>query len=110
MKDISLSFNRLDGWLEWWLRPNIASMIFPAKSRVDPELASQLPSTSNPVEAAHSHLHSAMGTGYDAHQGVHKLFVYVKERETRFNALMGMSFSLSTTYKYTNYLLCRWTC
>lgn len=78
---IKLMFPHIHGWLEWWLRPTIASMIFPAKSSIDPALAEKVPSTSNPIEAQHSNLHSAVGKDHDALTGVHKLYLHVKERE-----------------------------
>lgn len=84
-----LEFPRIVGWLEWWLRPGIASMIFPAKSNVDPHLAQKVPSTSNPVEGQHSNLHSAMGVNHDALSGAHKLYLYVKQREAHFQAITG---------------------
>ncbi|KAF8061718.1 hypothetical protein FPV67DRAFT_293744 [Lyophyllum atratum] len=43
-------YPNLKGWLDWWLRPRISSMIFPARSTVDPEIVKQVPSSSNAAE------------------------------------------------------------
>lgn len=98
--ELHSSFPRIEGWLEWWLRPKIASMIFPVCSQIDPEVLRMILRTSNPVEAQHSILHSAMGTGHDAIEGVEKLYLYVKEKEKHFNAIIGKYIFL------TNLVLC----
>ncbi len=92
VKEIEERFSMIGGWLEWWLRPSIASMIFPICRKVDPEVAKKVPSSSNPIEAQHSHLHSAVGTGHDDVIGVRKLFLYVRDREKHYLAIMGKSF------------------
>ncbi|KAE9401742.1 hypothetical protein BT96DRAFT_937764 [Gymnopus androsaceus JB14] len=81
-------FPRIQGWLGWWLRPAISSMIFPSTSSINPLLADKVPSTSNPIEAQHSNLHSAMGKDHDALSGVHKLYLYIKQREKQYKAVM----------------------
>ena len=47
---LKTTFPATKPWMSWWERRSIASMIFPAKSAVDPELALKVPSTSNPIE------------------------------------------------------------
>ncbi|KAJ3820274.1 hypothetical protein EV361DRAFT_874259, partial [Lentinula raphanica] len=81
-------FPQIHGWLEWWLRPRIASMIFPVYQTLDPETAQKVPHTSNPIEGSHSNLHSAMGSGHDAIPGIHKLFKYAKHRQDIYNAVI----------------------
>ncbi|KAE9396957.1 hypothetical protein BT96DRAFT_996232 [Gymnopus androsaceus JB14] len=88
VNQIQEQFPRIHGWLEWWLRPAISSMIFPSKSSINPKLADKVPSTSNAIESQHFNLHSAMGKDHDALAGVHKLYIYVKQREQQYNALM----------------------
>ncbi|KIK50276.1 hypothetical protein GYMLUDRAFT_131872, partial [Collybiopsis luxurians FD-317 M1] len=85
---IRASFPQIEGWLEWWLQPAIASMIFPAVSNVDPGLAHQVPSTTNPIEAQHFNLHLSLDKGHDALAGVHRLYLYVKMREDQYKAVM----------------------
>ena len=88
IEQLHSKFPQIDGWLAWWLHPKIASMIFPAKSTVDPNLAKAVPSTSNPVEGQHANLHYAQGTDFDALAGVHNLFLYIKQRESQYSAIL----------------------
>lgn len=76
-------------WLDWWLQPWVASMIFPAKSSVDPSLRDHIPRTSNPVEAKHSVLHRASGTDKALIPGLEGIFLYVNEIEALYNAVLG---------------------
>ncbi|KAJ7654255.1 hypothetical protein B0H17DRAFT_387032 [Mycena rosella] len=46
---LKATFPAIKNWVGWWERRSIASMIFPAKSAVDPALAAKVPSTSNPL-------------------------------------------------------------
>lgn len=81
-------FPRLKNWSTWWTQhPSIASMIFPAKSRVSSELRSELPSTSNPVEHQHSLLNHASGTHHDLLPGASMLQKHVLELEAQHRAV-----------------------
>ncbi|KAF8169648.1 hypothetical protein BJ912DRAFT_861971, partial [Pholiota molesta] len=81
------NFPRIHNWLSWWLRPTYRSMIFPAYSMLDPDIAAQVPKTSNPAEHSHSLLHNAVGTDQDLIPGIRKLFLHVKQLESQFNAI-----------------------
>ena len=90
VKALRSKFPRIDGWLNWWLRPNFASMIFPACSTVDPRVLMQVPSTSNPAEHSHSLLHHAVGTDHDLIPGIKRLFLHVQEVEAQYSAIKGV--------------------
>jgi inorganic triphosphatase YgiF len=83
------TFPKINGWLSWWLRPAFASMIFPACSFVDPAVAEQVPSTSNPAKHQHSLLHHAVGVDQDLIPGTKKLFLHVSEVESQYRAIKG---------------------
>jgi hypothetical protein len=82
-------FPRIKGWLDWWLHPKFASMIFPARSVVDPNHAQSVPSTSNPAEHQHSLLHHATGIDQDLIPGIRKLFLHVQEIQAQYEAIQG---------------------
>jgi hypothetical protein len=90
VQTLKCTFPHIHGWLNWWLRPTIASMIFPVKSYVNPLLANQVPSTSNAAEHQHSLLHHATGTDQDLLPGIEKIYLHVKELELQYNAIQGM--------------------
>jgi hypothetical protein len=87
---LKATFPRIVGWINWWLRPPIASMIFPALSVVNPELADKVPSTTNPIEHQHSLLHHATGTDMDLVQGAENIWLHVRELEKQYDAIKGM--------------------
>lgn len=95
-------FPRIHGWLDWWLRPAIASMIFPARSVVDPAVAASVPSTSNPIEHQHSLLHHATGTDQDLQPGIEKLFLHVQKLEAQYDAIKGW-FKCTLVFCLTNW-------
>lgn len=79
----------LHGWINWWDRPKIAAMIFPAcRSERDDDFRHQgeIPQTSNPIETQHSLLHHATGTGYDLIPGIEALVRHVKQLEAQYDS------------------------
>ncbi|KAJ3517112.1 hypothetical protein NMY22_g14036 [Coprinellus aureogranulatus] len=82
-------FPKIKNWLDWWVRPAIASMIFPACSVVDRALAARVPGTTNPVESSHSLLHHAVGSGYDPVEGFRRLYEYMNEPRLRLLSHQG---------------------
>ncbi|KAF5379616.1 hypothetical protein D9757_009228 [Collybiopsis confluens] len=49
-------------WLTWWLAPDHARMIFPSQQTMSPELAAQLPDTTNAEEAMHATIYRVVGS------------------------------------------------
>lgn len=76
-------------WLSWWLRPTLRSLIFPAYSSLDPEIAIQVPRTSNAAEHSHSLLHNAVGTDQDLIPGIKRIHLHVKELEAQYSSIHG---------------------
>jgi hypothetical protein len=83
-------FPATKNWISWWERRPIASMIFPAKSPVNPELATKVPSTSNPIEHQHSLLHHAVGKHQELVPGLEKIYMHVREMEKKHMAIKGL--------------------
>lgn len=89
--DIRRLFPNVRGWLDWWMRPTTASMIFPARYTGSQTVRSQVPKTSNPVESQHSLLHRSGGVDHDILAGIEGIVQYVDEFEARYNAVLGVS-------------------
>ncbi|KAJ6569381.1 hypothetical protein B0H19DRAFT_1066129 [Mycena capillaripes] len=85
--ELKRAFPQTKSWLSWWERRPIASMVFPAKSAVTPELAAKVPSTSNPIEHQHSLLHHAVGKDQELLPGLEKLYLHVREMEKKYQAI-----------------------
>ncbi|RXW12307.1 hypothetical protein EST38_g13547 [Candolleomyces aberdarensis] len=82
-------------WLSWWLRPTIMNMIFPAMSTVNPAVCAQAPWTTNAAEASHSHIHHALGSHNDLLEGIKKTYLYVKDMEREYDAILTGHFTPS---------------
>jgi hypothetical protein len=89
VRTLKITFPAAKNWFAWWERGPIASMIFPAKSAVDPEVAAKVPSTSNPIEHQHSLLHHAVGKDQELVPGMEKIFLHVREMEKKYLAIKG---------------------
>lgn len=83
-------FPALKNWIDWWLRPKIAGMIFPACRTMNSELVAALPNTSNPVETQHSLLHHSTGTAREITKGIEELYLHVVELKLQYDAIQGM--------------------
>ncbi|EPQ53046.1 hypothetical protein GLOTRDRAFT_122355 [Gloeophyllum trabeum ATCC 11539] len=76
------TFPRITKWLDWWLRPSVAKMIFPVRRVMASELSSEMPATSNPVETQHFLLHHATGSDQDMIPGIEKIYKHVNGHYT----------------------------
>jgi hypothetical protein len=61
VEHIKKQWPRTRRWLEWWLIPEYACMLFTSLRKMSPEAAAKLPSTSNPEEAIHASLYRTVG-------------------------------------------------
>ena len=52
-KVILHDFPKTEAWLQWWMRPSHASMLFVSLHRMEPELWESIPDTTNAEEAMH---------------------------------------------------------
>lgn len=89
MAELRSRFPKIKWWIEWWQRPTIATMIFPACGVMDSKIAAEIPRTTNPVEHQHSLLHHATGTQHDLLTGIKKVYGHVRELELQYNAITG---------------------
>ncbi|EMD39282.1 hypothetical protein CERSUDRAFT_122698 [Gelatoporia subvermispora B] len=87
--ELRATFANIKAWIDWWIRPAVASMIFPAKSKISPEHAAEIPLTSNAVETQHSLLHHATGTGQDLVVGIECLVLHVEEMEQHYSSILA---------------------
>ncbi|KAF8516236.1 hypothetical protein JB92DRAFT_3311114 [Gautieria morchelliformis] len=84
-------FPKAVGWLNWWLQPAVACMIFPCHRKVDNDVFAEVPHTSNPVEARHSLLHHATGINHDLIGGLERLYLHVRQLEGQYHAVKGIT-------------------
>ncbi|CAL1699121.1 unnamed protein product [Somion occarium] len=81
------TFPCIKTWMDWWMRPTVMGMIFPAKRTMNSTVASEVPHTSNPIETQHSLLHHASGKDQDLIPGIQNIFLHMQERENHHRAI-----------------------
>jgi len=84
-----MQFLHVKGWMQWWLCPVNASMIFPVKRAMSPELAEKTPNISNAAKHRHSNLHMAVGEDHDLFSSIKNLYLHMQEMEAHYNAIKG---------------------
>lgn len=92
--DIRSRWPRSETWLNWWLIPENAQMIFQCMQKMTPHLAAQLPQTSNPEEAMHATIYRGVGKGNNLFDGLNGLLGIEKYYRQQYEAKRCM-FSMS---------------
>ena len=67
-------FPKIRSWVEWWMRPSVASMLFESERKMDIELWESLPMDNNAEESMHWKLYSACGRNHEFLEGMHGLY------------------------------------
>ena len=67
-------FPKLKSWMEWWMRPVHASMLFKSERVMDLQIWKSLPATNNAEEAMHWKLYSACGRDHRFLEGMNALY------------------------------------
>lgn len=67
-------FPKLKSWVEWWMRPAHASMLFQSERTMDVQIWDSLPNTTNAEEAMHWKLYSACGRDHSFMEGMNALY------------------------------------
>jgi hypothetical protein len=71
---IICDFPKLKSWMEWWMRPAHASMLFKSERVMDVQIWKSLPATNNAEEAMHWKLYSACGRDHQFLEGMNALY------------------------------------
>ena len=66
-------FPKLASWMEWWMCPAHASMLFESERKMDIDLWNSLPPDNNAKESMHWKLYSACGRDHDFLEGMYSL-------------------------------------
>jgi hypothetical protein len=95
-------FPKLKSWIEWWMRPAHASMLFESEREMDLQIWESLPCTNNAEEAMHWKLYSACGRDHTFLEGMNALYAVV----THYQRLLdGVSSEYKTFIIYETSLL-----
>ena len=88
-------FPKLKSWVEWWMRPAHASMLFQSERTMDVQIWESLPNTTNAEEAMHWKLYSACGRDHSFMEGMNALYAVA----THYQRLLdGVSSECDNTY------------
>jgi hypothetical protein len=67
-------FPPLKSWMEWWMRPAHASILFESERQMDIEIWDSIPKTTNAEEAMHWKLYSGCGRDHGFMEGMLSLY------------------------------------
>ena len=90
-KLIIRDFPKLSSWMEWWMRPSHASMLFKSERKMDAEIWEGLPSTTNAEEAMHAKFYKACGRDHEFLEGMNVLYAFALHFECLFWAVTHQS-------------------
>ena len=79
-------FPKLASWMEWWMRPSHASMLFRSERKMDTELWNGLPSTTNAQEAMNAKIYKACGQDHQFLEGMNALYAFALHFERLYKA------------------------
>lgn len=86
-KLIICDFPKLSSWMEWWMRPAHASMLFESERKMNVEIWEGLPSTTNSEEAMHAKFYKACGCNHTFLEGMNVLYAFALHFEHLFRAV-----------------------
>jgi hypothetical protein len=69
-------FPKLSSWMEWWMRPSHAAMLFESERKMDIEIWEGLPNTPNAEEAMHAKFYKACGRDHTFLEGMNALYAF----------------------------------
>ncbi|KAF8956646.1 hypothetical protein BDZ97DRAFT_1925337 [Flammula alnicola] len=101
-------FPKLATWMEWWVRPVHASMLFESERKMDIELWKSLPLDNNPEEAMHWKLYSACGRDHEFLEGMYSLHAVAIYYEHIYDAAASRAMEGGQSRAWTNKTYSRW--
>ena len=66
-------FPKLSSWMEWWMCPSHAAMLFESERKMDVEIWEGFPKTTNAEEAMHPKFYKACGCDHTFLEGMNAL-------------------------------------
>jgi hypothetical protein len=78
IESIRSTWPHLKSWLNWWLIPENAQMLFSCMHKMTPELTLKLPDTSNAEESMHSSMNRIVGKHNSFYDGINGLLAFAK--------------------------------
>lgn len=80
-------------WIDWWMRPSHASMLFLVATGMARKLWDSLPATTNSAESMHHKIYKMIGRGNTLFYGMEGLVRIAETFERRYNAARRKSFA-----------------
>ena len=93
-REIIQNFPNTASWLEWWLRPAHASILFESQRIMDIAIWDSIPDTTNAEEAMHWKLYAAAGKNHTFFEGLRSLQAVSHHYEQLYEARLSKFFFL----------------
>ena len=88
-RQIIQDFPKTASWLEWWLRPAHASILFESQRVMDIAIWDSIPDTTNAEEAMHWKLYAAAGKNHTFFEGLRSLRAVSQHYEQLYHARLS---------------------
>jgi hypothetical protein len=95
-RQIIRDFPKTASWLEWWLRPAHASMLFESQRVMDIAIWDTIPESTNAEEAMHWKLYCAAGKNHNFFEGLRSLHAVAMHYEKLYQARLSEWFRNSS--------------
>lgn len=82
-------FSEIRAWISWWAQPANSTLIWPAVMKMPVDAQRMLPNTTNGGESVHWLLYRACGTQHDLWEGIRCLYMFQREQEQLYEAILG---------------------
>ncbi|KIM36003.1 hypothetical protein M413DRAFT_32045 [Hebeloma cylindrosporum] len=80
-------FPKLKSWMEWWMRPAHASMLFQLERKMEIEIWDSIPKTTNAQESMHWKFYSMCGRDHSFLEGMYALWAVATYYQHLLNAV-----------------------
>lgn len=90
LEHLQMEYPEIHYWLSWWSHPQISCLIWPAVMKMSESLREKIPNTTNGGESSHWLLYRACGTKHDLWEGIRRLYMFQREQEKLYSAVLGM--------------------
>lgn len=96
-------FPKLKAWMEWWMRPSHATMLFSSQRLMEEHVVESMPNTTNAEEAMHWRFYSAAGRDHSFMHGMKSLYKIAVDFERQFEAVNSMYLNVFIHLRTNNF-------
>ena len=78
IRELAVTYPDVAPWLSWWVRDEVASMLFTSQRRMEPAIWDSIPDTTNAEEAMHWKLYASIGRDHSLMEGIRSILRFAE--------------------------------